>query len=84
MKQKLGYGVFIGSTGPQFEQIAAGQGIEHVKASTMEEAVKMAYDYAKSHSIQVVLLSPGCASFDMFKDYLDRAHHFVDAVHGLA
>ena len=63
--------------------IAEMKNIPHAKASSMEEAVKLAHDYAKKNSIQVVLLSPGCASFDMFKDYLDRAHKFIDAVNGI-
>lgn len=49
----------------------------------MEEAVHLAYEYAQAHAINVILMSPGCASFDMFKDYLDRAHHFIDAVNAL-
>jgi UDP-N-acetylmuramoylalanine-D-glutamate ligase len=31
-----------------------------------------------------VLLSPACASLDMFRNYEDRAHQFVDAVRALA
>jgi UDP-N-acetylmuramoylalanine--D-glutamate ligase len=31
-----------------------------------------------------VLLSPACASFDMFKDYAHRAQVFIDAVSELA
>lgn len=84
MKLKVGYWVFIGTTGPQFVQIAEGAWIEHSKAASMEEAVKMAYEYARNHEIQVILLSPGCASFDMFKDYLDRAHQFANAVKTLS
>lgn len=83
MKQKVSYGVFIGATGPQFIQIAETKGIAHSGANSMEEAVKFAYDYARAHGIQTILLSPGCASFGMFKDYLDRAHHFIDAVQAL-
>jgi UDP-N-acetylmuramoylalanine--D-glutamate ligase len=30
------------------------------------------------------MLSPACASFDMFKDYAHRAQVFVDAVHAIA
>lgn len=83
MKQKIGYGVFIGTTGPQFSEISNFVGIPHTSASTMEQAVELAYKYARVHAIEVILLSPGCASFDMFKDYLDRAHHFVDAVNSI-
>lgn len=83
MKQKLGYGVFIGTTAPQFTEIAKKQGIPHTNAKTMEEAVSLAYEYAQSNNINVIIMSPGCASFDMFKDYLDRAHHFIDAVKAL-
>lgn len=28
----------------------------------------------------VILLSPGCSSFDMFRDYVDRAEHFCQAI----
>ena len=49
MKQKVGYGVFIGTTAPQFVQIAETKGIQHSRAGSMEEAVKLAYEYAKAH-----------------------------------
>ncbi len=41
---------------------------------TFEEAVYLAYQ--KSRSGDIVLLSPGCASQDMFKDYEERGDHF--------
>jgi UDP-N-acetylmuramoylalanine--D-glutamate ligase len=44
----------------------------------MEHAVQRAAEYARSGDI--VLLSPACASFDMFKNYAHRAQVFVDAV----
>ena len=50
-------------------------------AQTLEEAVLLAYQRAKRGD--VVLLSPACSSFDMFKDYKERGKVFKDAVHRL-
>jgi UDP-N-acetylmuramoylalanine--D-glutamate ligase len=47
-------------------------------AKTMEEAVSLARQKAKGG--EVVLLSPGCSSFDMFKDYKERGKAFKEAV----
>jgi UDP-N-acetylmuramoylalanine--D-glutamate ligase len=47
----------------------------------MEEAVRMSLDAAREGD--AVLLSPACASFDMFRDYEHRAHVFVEAVQAL-
>lgn len=49
--------------------------------STLEEAVKRAFSIAKEK--ENVLLSPGCASFDMFKDYNHRGDEFKRLVHEL-
>ena len=51
-------------------------------AATMQDAVQQAARLA--HANDAVLLSPACASMDMFKDYADRAHQFVEAVRELA
>lgn len=45
---------------------------------SMQEAVKMAYQLSESGD--TVLLSPACASFDLFKNYEDRGDQFKDAV----
>jgi len=50
--------------------------------SSLEEATKYAYFLAKPG--EFVLLSPGCASFDMFKDYKHRGDRFKEIVFGLA
>jgi UDP-N-acetylmuramoylalanine--D-glutamate ligase len=49
-----------------------------VMAKTMEEAVLLAHQKAKAG--EVVLLSPTCSSFDMFKDYKERGKVFKEAV----
>jgi len=49
-----------------------------VIAKTMEEAVVLAHLKAKAG--EVVLLSPACSSFDMFKDYKERGKVFKEAV----
>jgi UDP-N-acetylmuramoylalanine--D-glutamate ligase len=52
------------------------------RAASMDEAVRVAADLAEPGD--VVLLSPGCASFDMFRSAEHRGEAFVDAVHALA
>jgi len=51
---------------------------ETVIAKTMEEAVSLARQKARGG--EVVLLSPACSSFDMFKDYKERGRVFKEAV----
>jgi UDP-N-acetylmuramoylalanine--D-glutamate ligase len=52
-----------------------------VETSSMEEAVRSSYYLAKKG--QTVLLSPACASFDLFKNYEDRGRQFKEAVRNL-
>lgn len=52
-----------------------------VESQSMEEAVKMAYKLAERGD--AVLLSPACASFDLFKNYEDRGNQFKEAVRNL-
>jgi UDP-N-acetylmuramoylalanine--D-glutamate ligase len=53
-----------------------------VKASNMGEAVMRASEFAEPGD--VVLLSPGCASQDMFRDYAHRGEEFRRAVKDLS
>jgi len=73
--------VTIGRDASQLEDIAKNAGISSQKASSLQEAVVLAYSRCKKGD--VVLLSPACASFDMFKSYLDRGEKFIAAVHSL-
>ncbi|XCF07096.1 UDP-N-acetylmuramoyl-L-alanine--D-glutamate ligase [Tamlana crocina] len=52
-----------------------------VETQFMSEAVKIAYKLAESGDN--VLLSPACASFDLFENYEDRGRQFKDAVRNL-
>lgn len=52
-----------------------------VETHSMEEAVKQSYRYAEKGD--TVLLSPACASFDLFNNYEDRGQQFKEAVRHL-
>ena len=68
----------------RFEAIAKSGGtgakiIEGVK--NMHQIASQAYKEAKAQD--VVILSPACASFDMFKNYQDRGMQFIREVKSL-
>ena len=52
-----------------------------IETQSMEEAVKIASKLAQAH--ENVLLSPACASFDLFENYEDRGNQFKAAVRNL-
>ena len=60
---------------------AVGTATETVFAKTLQDAVRLAS--ARASRGDVVLLSPACASFDMFEDFEDRGRQFKEAVKGL-
>ena len=62
---------------------AAWDGVTSLeRAGTMEEAVEAGYMLARPCG--VVILSPGCASYDMFRNFEERGRAFKDAVRRLA
>lgn len=73
--------VLLGKDAPRLERLLAGTVPVH-RAQSMEEAVGMAATLALPGD--VVLLSPACASLDMFTDYRERGERFAAAVRGLA
>ncbi len=80
LKKKVKHLILIGESRSKFRQVLNGS-FNYEEASSMEEAVQKAANNAASGD--VVLLSPACASFDMFKNYEDRGNQFKSIVHNL-
>jgi UDP-N-acetylmuramoylalanine--D-glutamate ligase len=57
---------------------AIGDFAETYLVGTFEEAVLLAYQ--KSRSGDIILLSPGCSSFDMFRNFEERGDYFKKIV----
>ena len=73
--------VLIGRDAHLIEGPLAATGVPLVRARTMSEAVDAAFAAARPGD--AVMLSPACASFDMFRNYVHRAEVFVAAVNDL-
>jgi UDP-N-acetylmuramoylalanine--D-glutamate ligase len=64
--------------GEAAEEITGAAGVESIRAESLEEAVRRAREVAQPGD--VVLLSPACASFDMFASAEERGERFAAAV----
>jgi UDP-N-acetylmuramoylalanine--D-glutamate ligase len=71
--------VLIGEAAEELASVVKRAKVEH--ATSMDDAVRRARDLAEEGD--VVLLSPGCASFDMFRSAEHRGEEFAGAVHAL-
>jgi UDP-N-acetylmuramoylalanine--D-glutamate ligase len=74
--------VLIGRDAPKLREAIAESGVDMFDCATLPEAVDKAAALALSGD--AVLLSPACASLDMFTNYGHRAQVFCDAVRELA
>jgi UDP-N-acetylmuramoylalanine--D-glutamate ligase len=74
--------VLIGKDAPAIQAALSGTDVPMRSAASMEEVVRLAAQLAQPQD--AVLLSPACASFDMFRDYEHRAKVFVACVQQLA
>ncbi len=80
VKERVKAMVLVGAAAKKIEE-TLGDSSSVKRASDMNHAVKVAQKIADRGD--VVLLSPGCASFDMFRDYVQRGEVFQKAVREL-
>ena len=81
VKEKVTGLIFLGVDNEKLHQFFDGKVEKIVDVQSMEECVKEAYKMANPG--QTVLLSPCCASFDLFKNYEDRGKQFKACVRNL-
>jgi UDP-N-acetylmuramoylalanine--D-glutamate ligase len=77
IKQKVKFLILLGEAKEKIEKALSGT-TEILKVNNLDEAVKTSVAIATKGD--VVLLSPGCASFDMFRDFEDRGKKFKEIV----
>ncbi|WP_432409459.1 UDP-N-acetylmuramoyl-L-alanine--D-glutamate ligase [Wukongibacter sp. M2B1] len=74
--------VLLGETANKIKETAEGLGFKNIFiVKNMEEAVEKAYEEAVDKD--TILLSPACASWDMYKSFEVRGKHFKDCVNNL-
>jgi len=74
--------VLIGTDGPEIGRVLADTGVPCVAAQDMRDAVRRGAELAQPGD--AVLLSPACASMDMFRNYPHRGAVFAEEVEDLA
>jgi len=80
-KEKVKVLICLGLDNDKLREVFSGVIPEILETTSMEEAVKAANVLGKGGD--TVLLSPACASFDLFRNYEDRGHQFKQAVRSL-
>jgi UDP-N-acetylmuramoylalanine--D-glutamate ligase len=81
VKQKVTGLIFMGLDNTPLHKFFDGKGIKIIDVQSMQDAVDTAYKTAQSGD--TVLLSPCCASFDLFNNYEDRGRQFKNCVRNL-
>ena len=81
VKSKVKAIVCLGTDNSRILEAFKNVGIDMVETQSMEDAVRSAYYLAKNGD--TVLLSPACASFDLFENYEDRGRQFKHEVREL-
>jgi UDP-N-acetylmuramoylalanine--D-glutamate ligase len=81
VKEKVIAIVCLGKDNTKIKEAFKDSGVSIAETGSMEGAVQFAYQLGKKGD--TVLLSPACASFDLFEDYEDRGRQFKEQVRGL-
>ncbi|HTQ78328.1 MAG TPA: UDP-N-acetylmuramoyl-L-alanine--D-glutamate ligase [Burkholderiales bacterium] len=81
VKERARRVLLIGRDAALIERALAATGVPAERARTIQQAVERAAEAARPGD--AVLLSPACASFDMFRDYRHRGEAFAAAVRAL-
>lgn len=81
VKEKVKAIICLGADNKKIIKAFGGMVETILEANTAKQAVAQAYKLGKKGD--TVLLSPACASFDLFEDYEDRGTQFKEAVRGL-
>lgn len=81
VKEKCSGLIFLGLHNEKLHDFFGDFGLPIVDVQSMPDAVNAAYNMAKKG--ETVLLSPCCASFDLFKSYEDRGDQFKECVRNL-
>jgi UDP-N-acetylmuramoylalanine--D-glutamate ligase len=82
IRSRVRHTVLVGEASPAFARALRGVGYESL---TVVDSLQAAVDEARRLAVagEVVLFSPACTSFDMFKDYEDRGRTFKGLVRAL-
>ncbi|MEY4940451.1 MAG: hypothetical protein RIQ93_2186 [Verrucomicrobiota bacterium] len=79
--RRIKHAFLLGEAGAELAAHCATQGISHTRCDSLAESVGRAAEFCGPGD--QVLLSPGFASFDMFRSYADRGDQFEQLVRGL-
>ncbi|MDR3564946.1 MAG: UDP-N-acetylmuramoyl-L-alanine--D-glutamate ligase [Negativicutes bacterium] len=82
IKERVDHLILLGEAKERFNEAAVRQGVKNIHCvDDFSSGVKLAHQLARPP--QVVVLSPACASYDMFNNYEERGKAFKELVHRL-